>query len=349
MQIGIIGLGKMGSNMALRLLTAGHDCIVFDSKSSAIDALIAHGAQGSTSAADLVSKLSLPRVIWLMILSARVNENVRMLATLLSAGDILIDGGNSYYQDDIQRNHILKSFHIHFVDVGTSGGILGLEGGYCLMVGGEKDIVQYIEPILIALSPDKERGKVSAASTARNLEGTAKCGYLYCGSHGAGHFVKMIHNGIEYGIMGAYAEGLNILRNANIGKQQNDGDVAATPLRNSDYYQFDLDLAQITELWRHSSIISSLLLDLTAHALLDDPNLDTYSGYVADSGEGRWTINTALDEAVPAPILSAALYDRFSSRGNANFAQKILSAMRQQFGGHTEATHEKAADDGLSN
>jgi 6-phosphogluconate dehydrogenase len=343
MKIGIIGLGKMGSKMVLRLINDGHECVIYDSNQSAIDVLLEKGAIGSTSTSDLVSKLSAPRVIWLMIPSVHVSESIHLLATLLSAEDILIDGGNSYYQDDIHRNKILKSFNIHFVDVGTSGGILGLAGGYCLMVGGEKEIVQYIEPILISLSPNKER--TQSTSSKSDIEETAKYGYLYCGTHGAGHFVKMIHNGIEYGIMGAYAEGLNILRNANIGKEQTDGDIAATELRNPDYYQYDLDLAKITELWRHSSIISSLLLDLTANALIDDPHLDKYSGYVADSGEGRWTINAALDEAVPAPILSAALYDRFSSRGNANFAQKILSAMRQQFGGHTETPIKKADDD----
>jgi 6-phosphogluconate dehydrogenase len=282
----------------------------------------------------MVSKLSKPRVLWLMLPAAVVDENLALLTPLLDAGDIVIDGGNSYYHDDIRRGAELKAKHIHYIDVGTSGGVAGFDRGYCLMIGGDKEAVQHLTPIFATLAPGADAA--SATPGRKNSDSSAEQGYLHCGPHGAGHFVKMVHNGIEYGIMGAYAEGLNILRNANIGKRSHDRDAETTPLRHPEYYQYDLDLPEIAELWRRGSVIGSWLLDLTAGALLNDPKLEQYSGRVSDSGEGRWTIKAAIDEAVPVPILSAALFTRFSSRGEGDFADKVLSAMRKGFGGHVE-------------
>jgi len=334
MQLGMIGLGRMGANMVKRLLKGDHQCVVYDLHQDAVKAMQQTGVVGATSLTDLVAKLPKPRVLWLMLPAAVVDENLALLAPLLEAGDIVIDGGNSYYHDDIRRAAELQARQIHYVDVGTSGGVAGFERGYCLMIGGEKETVQHLAPIFSTLSPGVD---AAPAMAGRNKpDSTAEQGYLHCGPHGAGHFVKMVHNGIEYGIMGAYAEGLNILRHANVGKQSGEVDAETTPLRHPEHYQYDLDLPEIAELWRRGSVISSWLLDLTAGALLQDPKLENYAGRVSDSGEGRWTINAAIDESVPTPILSAALYARFSSRGEAGFADKVLSAMRHGFGGHLE-------------
>jgi len=334
MKIGMIGLGRMGANMVRRLTRGGHDCVIFDVQKSAVEALTHPGAIGASSMIDLVEKLDKPRVIWLMVPAAVVDQNLALLAPVLEAGDIIIDGGNSYYHDDIRRGKELQPQQIHYVDVGTSGGVAGIERGYCLMIGGEKKIVDYLAPIFTTLSP----GAAAAAPTPgrTNGSGTAEQGYLHCGPQGAGHFVKMVHNGIEYGIMGAYAEGLNVLHNAGIGKKKEAVDAETTPLRAPEHYQYELDLPEIAELWRRGSVIGSWLLDLTALALLKDPKLEGYAGRVSDSGEGRWTIMAAIDEAVPVPILSAALFERFNSRGQADFADKVLSAMRHGFGGHVE-------------
>ncbi|SER58216.1 6-phosphogluconate dehydrogenase [Nitrosomonas sp. Nm51] len=334
MQIGMIGLGRMGANMVRRLTRDNHECVVYDVDSDAVQALMLPNVIGATSLENMVSQLAKPRKIWLMIPTALVDRVLAQLVPLLEEDDIVIDGGNSHYHDDIRRSNELKNQGIHYLDVGTSGGISGLEHGYCLMIGGEKGIVQQLTPVFTTLSP----GIDAAPSTPGRQPGasTAEQGYLHCGSHGAGHFVKMVHNGIEYGVMAAYAEGLNILHNANIGKQTHDMDAETTPLRNPEYYQYDLDLTEIAEVWRRGSVIRSWLLDLTASALLSDPGLDNFSGRVSDSGEGRWTLEAAIDEAVPVPVLSAALYERFSSRGDADFANKILSAMRHEFGGHIE-------------
>ncbi|MQR01152.1 phosphogluconate dehydrogenase (NAD(+)-dependent, decarboxylating) [Glaciimonas soli] len=334
MQIGMIGLGRMGANMVRRLAKGDHKCVVYDVQPDAIKAVLRPDVVSASSFKDLVAQLATPRIIWLMLPAALVDENLTTLIPLLDAGDIIIDGGNSYYHDDIRRGIALKEHQIHYVDVGTSGGVAGLDRGYCLMIGGEKETVQYLSPIFSTLAPGI--GDIPVTAGRDNAGSTAEQGYLHCGPQGSGHFVKMIHNGIEYGIMGAYAEGLNILRNANIGHKENDNDAETTPLRNPEYYQYDLDLPEITELWRRGSVIGSWLLDLTASALLHDPELKNYAGHVADSGEGRWTIAAAIDEAVPVPILSAALYSRFSSRGEGDFADKILSAMRHGFGGHVE-------------
>ncbi|TCT10097.1 phosphogluconate dehydrogenase (NAD(+)-dependent, decarboxylating) [Paralcaligenes ureilyticus] len=336
MQIGMIGLGRMGANMVQRLTKNGHECVVYDLKADAVKAAIKPGVTGASSLEDLVSKLSKPRAVWLMVPAAVVDADLARLAPLLDAGDIIIDGGNSYYRDDIRRGAELAAQKIHYLDVGTSGGVAGLERGYCLMIGGEKEVVAHLSPIFAALAPG-----IGAAPpmAGRNKPGsTAEQGYLHCGPQGAGHFVKMVHNGIEYGLMGAYAEGLNVLRNANVGKQKHDTDAETTPLRDPECYQYDLDLAEITEVWRRGSVITSWLLDLTAQELLTDPQLENFAGRVSDSGEGRWTINAAIDEAVPVPVLSAALFQRFSSRGNADFGDKVLSAMRHGFGGHVEKT-----------
>lgn len=346
MQIGMIGLGRMGANMARRLATMGHQCVVFDPQPEAVAAVLQTGIQGASSLQDLADQLARPRVIWLMIPAAAVERNLELLMPILSAGDILIDGGNSFYQDDIRRGIAFKVRDIHYVDVGTSGGIAGLERGYCLMIGGEKTVVDYLTPIFSALAPGVDAappiaGRAKSESRPQSSpRSTAEQGYLHCGAQGAGHFVKMIHNGIEYGIMGAYAEGLNILQHANSGRADNPGNHAhsadTTPQRHPEFYQYEFDLPEITELWRRGSVIGSWLLDLTASALANDPQLAQYAGQVSDSGEGRWTILAALDEAVPVPILSAALYARFTSRGEADFANKVLSAMRQGFGGHRE-------------
>ena len=332
MQLGMIGLGRMGSNMVQRLLRAGHECIVFDIHPEAVQSLAREGAVGTDSLSAFVDRLQAPRVVWLMLPAGFVDREIETLAPLLEPGDTIIDGGNSYYHDDIRRASSLQAAGLHYVDVGTSGGVFGLERGYCLMIGGEAEVVQRLDPIFAALAPGIE----AAPRTPGRSGGTAEQGYLHCGPAGAGHFVKMIHNGIEYGLMAAYAEGLNVLRSANVGRRSGESDAETTPLRNPEFYQYDLPLPEIAELWRRGSVISSWLLDLAAAALLDDPDLQRFTGRVSDSGEGRWTVVAAIDEAVPAPVLSAALYERFTSRGDADFADKVLSALRYQFGGHVE-------------
>jgi len=332
MQIGMIGLGRMGANMVRRLLRGGHECVVNDRNPEAVQALIKEGAIGDTSLAGFISKLKPPRAIWLMIPAALVDSMLDELLTEVDAGDVIIDGGNSYYIDDIRRAQLLHSKGIHYVDVGTSGGVWGLDRGYCQMIGGENDIVAHLDPIFKTLAP----GSASVPPTPGRAAGTASEGYLHCGPSGAGHFVKMVHNGIEYGLMAAYAEGLNVLHHANEGNEERTADAETTPLRNPEHYQYDFNLADITEVWRRGSVIASWLLDLTAIALAESPQLEGFSGRVSDSGEGRWTINAAVEEGVPVPVLSAALFQRFSSRGEADFANKILSAMRLQFGGHVE-------------
>ncbi|HEY0297436.1 MAG TPA: decarboxylating 6-phosphogluconate dehydrogenase [Bordetella sp.] len=334
MQIGMIGLGRMGSSMVRRLLKKGHECVVHDTHAELVNTLRQRGAAGSDTLQDFVSRLEKPRTIWLMLPAAAVDAELAALLALLEAGDVIIDGGNSYYHDDIRRSAELRAKGIHYVDVGTSGGIFGLERGYCLMIGGEPSVVQSLAPIFAALAPDA--ADAPAAPEPAAGAGSAQRGYLHCGPHGAGHFVKMVHNGIEYGLMAAYAEGFNILRNANAGSRADAADAETTPLRKPEHYQYEFDLPEIAEVWRHGSVIGSWLLDLTAGSLRDDPLLTQYAGRVSDSGEGRWTIIAAIDEAVPAPVLSAALYTRFSSRGDADFADKILSAMRNSFGGHLE-------------
>jgi 6-phosphogluconate dehydrogenase len=330
----------MGANMTRRLMRAGHSCVVYDVFPAAAQALASEGASPAASLADFTAKLSAPRVIWLMVPAAVVDATLADLVPLLTPGDIVVDGGNSYYHDDLRRAAELKARGIHYVDVGTSGGIWGLERGYCLMVGGDAPAVQQLDPIFVALAP----GADTVARTHGRTPGasTAEMGYLHCGPNGAGHFVKMVHNGIEYGIMAAYAEGFNILKHANVGKQDRDIDAETTPLRNPERYQYDMDVAEIAELWRHGSVVSSWLLDLTALALQKSPDLANFSGHVSDSGEGRWTVSAAIDEAVPAPVLSAALFARFSSRGEDDFAEKLLSALRFEFGGHVEKKPEKA-------
>src|SRR5499425_1932533 len=334
MQLGMIGLGRMGANMVRRLIRKGHNCVVFDRSPQTVSDLVKENAVGASSLQDLVKKLEKPRAVWLMVPAAVVDKSIADLVPLLEAGDILIDGGNSYYIDDIKRARQLTAKQIHYVDVGTSGGVWGLERGYCMMIGGEKDIVQHLDPIFSALAPGQ--GDIPRTPGREKLDGTAEQGYLHCGPNGAGHFVKMVHNGIEYGIMAAYAEGLAVLRGANIGRKEGKIDAETTPLRDPKHYQYDLELRDITEVWRRGSVIASWLLDLTAAALLQDPTLAKFAGRVSDSGEGRWTISAAIDEAVPAPVLTASLYERFSSRGEADFANKLLSAMRYEFGGHLE-------------
>src|SRR5262245_28050108 len=334
MQIGMVGLGRMGANMARRLLKAGHRVVVFNRSPKPVEELVKEKAVGAADLRDLASKLEKPRAIWLMIPAATVDEIIADLVPHLESGDILIDGGNSYYVDDIRRAKELAPKGIHYVDVGTSGGVWGLERGYCMMIGGEADVVKHLDPIFKSLAPG--RGDIPRTPGREKLDGTAELGYLRCGQHGAGHFVKMVHNGIEYGVMAAYAEGLGVLRNANIGKQGHAIDAETTPLRDPERYQYDLNLRDIAEVWRRGSVIASWLLDLTATALVKDPKLSAFEGRVSDSGEGRWTIKAAIDEAVPVPVLSAALYQRFSSRGEADFQDKLLSAMRYEFGGHME-------------
>ena len=336
LQLGMIGLGRMGANMVRRLMKDGHACVVYDRSAEAVGQLAKENATGSASLADFVQKLAQPRAIWLMVPAAVVDKSIAELVPLLAKGDILIDGGNSYYVDDIRRAKELSAKGIHYVDVGTSGGVWGLERGYCMMIGGEKDIVQHLDPIFATLGPGI--GDIARTPGRDKVGGTAEQGYLHCGPNGAGHFVKMVHNGIEYGLMAAYAEGLGILRSANIGKQMHEIDAETTPLRDPEHYQYDLNLADITEVWRRGSVIASWLLDLTATSLLDDPNLAKFAGRVSDSGEGRWTIKAGIDEGVPIPVLTASLFARFSSRGEADFENKVLSAMRYQFGGHIEKT-----------
>ena len=336
MELGMIGLGRMGTNMVRRLLRDGHQCIVYDIDLEAVEALVKEGAVGTTSIEDFAKKLTLPRAVWMMVPAAVVDPTLKTLIPFLEADDVIIDGGNSYYHDDIRRATELKPKGIHYVDVGTSGGVWGSERGYCLMIGGDDAVVRRVDPIFFALAPSID----SAPRTPgrEKVGGTAEHGYLHCGPSGAGHFVKMVHNGIEYGMMASYAEGLNILRHANAGKQKQTEDAETTPLRHPEYYPYELNLADITEVWRRGSVIASWLLDLAAISLLDNPDLAKFAGRVSDSGEGRWTIAAATDESVPVPVLSAALYARFSSRGEDDFADKLLSALRFQFGGHEEKT-----------
>ena len=334
MELGMIGLGRMGTNMVRRLLRAGHQCVVYDLHSEAVQALVTEGAIGASTLEEFTSKLKVPRAVWMMVPAAVVDPTLKNLVPLLELNDMIIDGGNSYYHDDIRRATELKPKGIHYVDAGTSGGVWGSERGYCLMIGGDDAAVQRLDPIFSALAPSID----SAPRTPgrEKVGGTAEHGYLHCGPSGAGHFVKMVHNGIEYGMMAAYAEGLNILRHANAGKRKQTVDAETTPLRHPERYLYDLNIADIAEVWRRGSVISSWLLDLAAISLLDSPDLKKFEGRVSDSGEGRWTIAAAIDESVPAPVLSAALYERFSSRGEDDFAEKVLSALRYQFGGHDE-------------
>jgi 6-phosphogluconate dehydrogenase len=334
MQLGMIGLGRMGANMVRRLIRKGHECVVFDRSPQTVSDLVKENAVGASSLADFVKKLQKPRALWLMVPAAVVDQTIGDLLPLLEAGDILIDGGNSYYIDDIRRAKELASKRLHYVDVGTSGGVWGLERGYCMMIGGENDVVQRLDPIFSTLAPGT--GDISRTPGRENLDGTSEQGYLHCGPNGAGHFVKMVHNGIEYGIMAAYAEGLSVLRSANVGKREGKIDAETTPLRDPEHYQYELDLKNIAEVWRRGSVIASWLLDLTARALVADPALARFAGRVSDSGEGRWTIKAAVDEGVPVHVLTAALYERFSSRGEADFADRLLSALRYEFGGHRE-------------
>ena len=334
LQLGIIGLGRMGANMVRRLIKGGHECVVFDRSPDAVKDLVKNKAIGATSLADFVKKLNKPRAVWLMVPAAVVDETIASLQPLLESGDILIDGGNSYYVDDIRRAKELQARGVHYVDVGTSGGVWGLERGYCMMIGGESDVVKRLDPIFATLAPGS--GNIPRTPGREKLNGTAEQGYLHCGPNGAGHFVKMVHNGIEYGLMAAYAEGLGILRGANSGRKQTEVDAETTPLRDPEHYQFDLNLADVAEVWRRGSVIASWLLDLTANALVDDANLTKFAGRVSDSGEGRWTIKAAIDEGVPVPVLTTALYERFASRGEADYQDKLLSAMRFGFGGHLE-------------
>jgi 6-phosphogluconate dehydrogenase len=334
MQLGMIGLGRMGANMVRRLLRGGHRCVVFNRTPEPVNELVQEKATGSISLQDLVAKVERPRAIWLMVPAAAVDETINGLLPHLESDDILIDGGNSYYVDDIRRAKELAPKRIHYVDVGTSGGVWGLERGYCMMIGGETSVVKRLDPIFSTLAPGA--GDVPRTPGREKFDGTAEQGYLHCGPNGAGHFVKMVHNGIEYGLMAAYAEGLGILRDANVGKEQHAIDAETTPLRDPEHYQYDLNLRDITEVWRRGSVIASWLLDLTAASLVKDPTLSQFAGRVSDSGEGRWTIKAAIDEAVPAPVLSAALYQRFASRGEADYQDKLLSAMRYGFGGHLE-------------
>lgn len=334
MQLGMVGLGRMGANMVRRLLKGGHQCVAFDMSPQAVEELVKEEAVGASSLQDFVMKLSKPRAIWLMVPAAVVDKSIAGLLPLLDAGDILIDGGNSYYIDDIRRAKELAPKKVHYVDVGTSGGVWGLERGYCMMIGGEPDIVKQLDPIFATLAPGM--GDIPRTPGREKIGGTAEQGYLHCGPNGAGHFVKMVHNGIEYGVMAAYAEGLAVLRDANIGKRAHDVDAETTPLRDPEHYEYDLNLRDVAEVWRRGSVIASWLLDLTAASLVQDPELSEFAGRVSDSGEGRWTIKAAIDEAVPVPVLTTALYERFSSRGEADFQDKVLSAMRFQFGGHLE-------------
>ncbi len=334
MQLGMIGLGRMGANMVRRLMKAGHDVVVYDVNPEAVKQLEQEGATGASSHQDFVEKLEKPRSVWMMVPVAFVDSTIEALVPLLERDDILIDGGNSRYHDDIRRAGELEASGIHYVDAGTSGGVWGLERGYCLMIGGEDEIVRHLDPIFASLAPGM--GDVERTPGRDKLGGTAEQGYLHCGPHGAGHFVKMVHNGIEYGLMAAYAEGLNILRHANVGKQSREADAETTPLERPELYQYEINLADVAELWRRGSVVGSWLLDLTAKALTGDPELAKFGGRVSDSGEGRWTIQAAIDEGVPAPVLTTSLYERFSSRGEGEFASKVLSAMRFEFGGHEE-------------
>jgi 6-phosphogluconate dehydrogenase len=339
MQLGVIGLGRMGANMVRRLLKGGHDCVVFDMSANAVQELVKEKAHGSSGLDDLAKSLAKPRTVWLMVPAGVVDKTIADLLPHLEPGDIVVDGGNSHYIDDIRRAKELSTRRIHYVDVGTSGGVWGLQRGYCMMIGGETDAVRRLDPIFATLAPG--RGDIPQTPGREGKGGTAEQGYLHCGPNGAGHFVKMVHNGIEYGVMAAYAEGLAILKAANVGKQAGVFDAETTPLRDPEHYRYDFDLDDITELWRRGSVIASWLLDLSATALTKDPQLSGFAGRVSDSGEGRWTVKAAIDVGIPAHVLSAALYERFSSRGQADFADRLLSAMRYEFGGHVER-HEKA-------
>ncbi len=341
MQIGMIGLGRMGANMVRRLQTGGHRCVVFDMSAKAVEELVKEKAVGATDLKDLVKKLEKPRAVWLMVPAAAVDKTIADLVPSLESGDILIDGGNSYYVDDIRRAKELAPKGIHYVDVGTSGGVWGLDRGYCMMIGGEPQVVKSLDPIFKRLAPGT--GDIPRTPGREKLDGTAELGYLHCGPNGAGHFVKMVHNGIEYGVMAAYAEGLGVLRDANVGKQDRTIDAETTPLRNPEHYRYDLNLRDIAEVWRRGSVIASWLLDLTATSLVKDPELSEFTGRVSDSGEGRWTIKAAIDEGVPVPVLSTALFERFTSRGDSDYQDKLLSAMRYQFGGHLEKPKGKQA------
>ena len=334
MQLGMIGLGRMGANMVRRLIGGGHECVVFDMSPTAVEELAREQAIGASSLAEFVQKLAKPRAVWLMVPAAVVDTTIADLLPLLDSGDILIDGGNSYYVDDIRRAKELAPKGIDYVDVGTSGGVWGLERGYCMMIGGEPEVVHRLDPIFKRLAPGV--GEIPRTPGREKASGTAEQGYLHCGPSGAGHFAKMVHNGIEYGLMAAYAEGFNILRHANVGKTNREADAETSPLRHPEHFQYDMNLADIAEVWRRGSVVSSWLLDLTAIALLESPDLANFSGRVSDSGEGRWTIMAAIDQGTPAEVLTAALYERFSSRGEADFQNKLLSAMRYQFGGHVE-------------
>jgi 6-phosphogluconate dehydrogenase len=334
MQLGMIGLGRMGANMVRRLMRAGHSCVVYDRNRDAVQGLAKDGAIGAASLDEFAAKLTPPRAVWLMVPAAVVDASLKDLVPRMQKDDAIIDGGNSYYIDDIRRAKELQPKGLHYVDVGTSGGVWGLERGYCLMIGGEDAVVRRLDPIFKALAPG--RGEIPRTPGREKATGTAEEGYLHCGPNGAGHFVKMVHNGIEYGLMAAYAEGMNILKHANVGKRGRTIDAETTPLRDPDHYQYDFNLADVAELWRRGSVVASWLLDLTAIALIKQPDLGSFSGHVSDSGEGRWTITAAIDEGAPAPVLSAALYQRFTSRGEDDFATKVLSAMRFEFGGHTE-------------
>lgn len=339
MQLGMIGLGRMGANMARRLIRHGHECVVYNRTPKAVAELAGEGAVGAASFQDMAARLRAPRAIWLMVPAAAVDGTIAELLPYLEAGDILIDGGNSYYVDDIRRAKELAAKGIHYVDVGTSGGVWGLERGYCMMIGGEPEVVAHLDPVFSSLAPG--RGDAPRTPGRDGKGGTAEQGYLHCGASGGGHFVKMVHNGIEYGIMAAYAEGFGILRGANIGRRAHAVDAETTPLRDPEHYQYDFNLAEVSEVWRRGSVIASWLLDLTATALNRDAGLGQFAGRVSDSGEGRWTIRAAIDEAVPAPVLTTALYERFNSRGEADFQNRLLSAMRFEFGGHVEKTADK--------
>jgi 6-phosphogluconate dehydrogenase len=342
MQLAMVGLGRMGANLTRRLMRAGHEVVVFDVNADAISALEGEGAIASSSLEDLVGKLETPRAVWVMVPAAFAEETTDDIAELLGDGDAVIDGGNSYYRDDIERAKRYAVRGVHFVDVGVSGGVFGLERGFCQMIGGEAEIVRRLEPIFDALAPGVDAAERTTGRDDSNAS-TAEAGYLHCGAVGAGHFVKMVHNGIEYGLMAAFAEGFNVLRHANVGSVQRDESAETAPLRDAEFYRFDLDVSEIAELWRRGSVVASWLLDLTAASLLEDPSLESFSGNVSDSGEGRWTVEAAIDEGVPLHVLSAALFDRFESRGEGEFANKMLSAMRKQFGGHAEQVHRSDA------
>jgi 6-phosphogluconate dehydrogenase len=344
MQLGMIGLGRMGANMVRRLVRGGHDCVVFDMSPKAVAELAKEKARGASSLGDLAKKLVKPRAVWLMVPAGAVDETIAQVLPGLETGDILIDGGNSYYIDDIRRAAQLEPKQIHYVDVGTSGGVWGLERGYCMMIGGEEKVVEHLDPIFATLAPGI--GQIPRTPGREKIVGTAEQGYLHCGPNGAGHFVKMVHNGIEYGIMAAYAEGLGVLKSANVGEKQHEIDAETTPLRDPEHYRYQLNLRDVAEVWRRGSVIASWLLDLTASALVEDPNLRKFAGRVSDSGEGRWTIKAAIDEGVPVPVLTTALYERFASRGEADFQDKLLSAMRFGFGGHLEKPAAKGASHG---